>query len=53
MNKKQIFTKRMLAIIAPLMGLSVVLIARDKAGELFLLWIGVIFGIFIWRAYSK
>ena len=53
MKKKKEFTKRMLVAIAPLMGISAVLLARDKAGEFFLLLIGVVIGIFIWRAYSK
>ena len=53
MNKKQEFTKRMLVTIAPLAGISVVLIARNKTPELLLFFIGIAGGIFVWKAYTK
>ena len=39
--------------IAPAIGITAVLFAKNKAPEVLLLWIGIILGILIWKGYKK
>lgn len=45
--------KKMIALLAPVAGIIVILIAKDKVGETFLFLIGIVYGIFLGIKFIK